>query len=148
MSTAGPVMIRPMRAPDVTDVIAVWAAAGLATRPAGRDTPAALRQQLEHYPRTWLVAEQGGRIVGVVLGTHDGRKGWINRVAVHPDHRRLGLARQLLAACEAALHAEGIGIVAALVEAHNEASAAFFRAAGYATDVPVHYFRKLSSPGV
>ena len=142
------ITIRPIRADDYAEIVSVWHAAGLSTRPAGRDAEGAFRRQLPHFESTYLVAEDTGRIVGVVLGTHDQRKGWINRLAVHPDYRRQGIARRLIAACEEALHAQGIEIVVALVESDNVTSAAAFRAIGYSDDIPVRYFRKLRRPGV
>lgn len=140
------VVIREMRDRDLAAVQELSRDAGLPTKPAGRDSLPALREQLPRFPTTYLVAEHNGRIVGVILGTHDFRKGWINRLAVRPDYRGRGLARRLTAACEAALHALGIEIIAALVEHDNEPSTAFFRRADYRTDVPVHYFRKLRRP--
>jgi ribosomal protein S18 acetylase RimI-like enzyme len=142
------VVIREMRERDLPAVQDLWRDAGLPAKPAGRDSTPALRDQLPHFPTTYLVAEHEGRIVGAILGTHDFRKGWINRLAVHPEYRRLGLAHRLTAACEAALHSLGIEIIAALVERDNEPSAAFFRGTDYRTDVPVHYFRKLRRPDV
>ena len=81
-------------------------------------------------------------MVGVVLGTHDQRKGWINHLAVDPRFRRRGIAARLLAACEQALRAEGIDIIAALIEESNEASVRAFEHAGYQNDVPALYYRK------
>jgi ribosomal protein S18 acetylase RimI-like enzyme len=142
------VAIRPMRPDDYPAVRRLWERTGLPIRPTGRDAQAAVLGQLKQFPSTYLVAERQGRLVGVVLGTHDGRKGWINRLAVHPDHRRQGLARRLLAACERALHAQGIEIIAAFVERENAPSAALFERAGYVADVPVCYYRKRSRPDV
>jgi ribosomal protein S18 acetylase RimI-like enzyme len=137
-----------MRPEDYPAVRDLWQQAGLFFRPGGRDAEGAVLWQLQHFPKTYLVAERDGRLLGVVLGTHDGRKGWINRLAVHPDYRRRGLGRRLLHVCERALNAEGIEIIAALVERDNDESAAFFARAGYAADVPVHYFRKPSRSNV
>jgi ribosomal protein S18 acetylase RimI-like enzyme len=142
------IMIRPLNAADYDAVREVWRAAGLAVRPTGRDARVPFLRQLRQFPTTYLAAELDGRIVGAVLGTHDGRKGWINRLAVRPDCRRRGIARKLLAACEAELQRLGIEIVAALVEADNADSAAMFRAAGYRDDVAVAYFRKLARPDI
>lgn len=140
--------IRPMRPADYAAVRAVWEAAGLSIRPAGRDTEVTISAQLRQFSDTYLVAERDGRIVGVVLGTHDGRKGWINRLAVHPDYQRQGLARRLVEACEAALAAHGIEIFAALVEPGHDASEALMRAAGYDDFGPIKYYRKLRRPGI
>ena len=145
------IRIRSAKPADYDDIVALWQAAGLPFRPTGRDTREAFARQLAALAPFYLVAElaegqsgqAGGALVGVVLGTHDQRKGWINRLAVQPGLQRLGIARRLVAACEDALHAHGIDIVAALVEPENTTSAALFAALGYRTDVPVLYFRKL-----
>ncbi|MCK4340835.1 MAG: GNAT family N-acetyltransferase [Phycisphaerae bacterium] len=134
--------IRALRPEDYAAVHAVWEAAGLSIRPQGRDTEAAVREQLRHFPDTYLVAEHEGRIVGMVFGTHDVRKGWINRLAVHPDCRRRGVARRLIEACERAFDARGIAIFAALIEGGNEESEEFFRQAGYEEFGPIAYYRK------
>ncbi len=134
--------IRPLRAADYAELCDVWRAAGLSVRPHGRDAEPEFRKQLARFASCYLAAEIDGRIVGVVLGTHDVRKGWINRLAVRPQYRQRGIARRLVEACEQALVAEGIEIIAALVEEGNEPSARLFASQGYKTDVPVYYFRK------
>ena len=143
-----PVPIRPAREEDYDQIVEVWTASGLPVRLSGREGPEAFSRQLEEFPGLLLVATDGDRVVGVVLGSHDHRKGWINRLAVIPSYRRRGVAAALLSACEAAIRAEGIEIFAALVEPENGPSCALFRRAGYRTDVAVEYFRKLSRPDV
>ena len=49
-----------------------------------------LAAELEGDRSVFLAAELEGQIVGVVLGTHDGRKGWINRLAVTPESSASG----------------------------------------------------------
>jgi len=136
------ITIRPLRAGDYEGVCGVWRAAGLEVRLAGREAQDAFVAQVEHFASTYLGAEAEGRLIGVVLGTHDHRKGWINRLAVHPDYRRRGLGLRLLRACERALEECGIEIIAGLIEEGNEASVALFERGGYVADVPVHYYRK------
>ncbi|MFQ5413999.1 MAG: GNAT family N-acetyltransferase [Phycisphaerae bacterium] len=140
------VSIRPATAGDYAAIVAVWRAAGLAFRAGGRDGEAGFRRQLARFPGLYLVATDADRIVGVVLGTHDERKGWINRLAVLPAYRRRGVGAALVAACDAAIRRAGIEIVAALVEPENASSAALFAHAGYSEDVPVRYFRKCTRP--
>ena len=140
--------IRPVKASDYEAICDVWAAAGLSTRPQGRDAEPEFRKQLAAFPTTYLLAEIGGFVVGVIFGTHDQRKGWINRLAVRPEYRRQGVARRLIEACEQALYAQGLGITAALIEKENAASMTFFTDAGYVADVPVHYFVKRTRPGI
>lgn len=135
--------IRPATPADYENIVALWRASGLSIRLTGRDRKEEFERQLRRFADCYLVAEVGGNLIGVVLGTHDERKGWINRLAVLPQHRGRGVATALIYACEAALHQIGIEIIAALVEPDNEASMKFFERLDYKTDVPVQYFRKL-----
>ena len=48
-----------------------------------------------------------GRIIGVILTGHDGRRGIIHHMCVHPDFRRMGVAAHLVSLAEKALKKEG-----------------------------------------
>jgi len=74
----------------------------------------------------------GSELVAIVVLTHDGRKGWINRLAVDPGFRRRKLASRLIAESER-WFAEvlGLEIWAALIESENHESQALFGQAGY-----------------
>jgi ribosomal protein S18 acetylase RimI-like enzyme len=79
------------------------------------------------------------------LGTHDGRKGWINRLAVAKEFRRQNVASKLIAAIENRLNDLGIDITACLIEQENLVSRTFFRKLGY-IKAPVEYFSKKQYP--
>jgi len=88
-----------------------------------------------------------GRLVAVVVLTHDGRKGWINRLAVDPVYRHRGYARRLVEASERWFNDEiGVEVSAALIHTHNDSSRALFDALGY-EEIDVVYVRKLARPG-
>lgn len=139
-------IIREVVADDYDAILHVWNLTGLKPRVTGRDSRASFERQLKHFPGLYLVAEDENRVIGVVMGTHDHRKGWINRLAVLPEYRRRGIGRSLAQACDAAIRAGGIEIVAAFVDEGNDASMRLFRDLGYKSDVPVTYFRKLDRP--
>lgn len=130
------------------EIVALWQRAGLHIRPEGRDTVEAFARQMAVGVQTPIGLRQDGRLVAVVLATHDGRKGWINRLAVDPDYRRQGLALRLIALCEEHFQSLGIEIWAALIEDWNEASLATFRKAGYALAENVTYASRRSHAGV
>jgi ribosomal protein S18 acetylase RimI-like enzyme len=140
-------VIRAARTKDFPEILAVWKAAGVSFSHGGRESPEAFQRQRDRFPDLYLVATADDRIIGVVLGTHDHRRGWINRLAVLPEYRRRGVAAALVSACEAAIRAHGIEIVAALVETTNVASRALFEKLGYSDEIRIRYFRKASRPG-
>ena len=149
--------IRALGIDDYDAVMGLWQRSGLSSlRPDGRDSRAAFAQQLRTDSdahsglgcQTVLGIENEGQLVGVVVATHDGRKGWINRLAVDPGHRRRGYARQLIAAAENALIVRGISVIAALIENENEASLALFQESGYQLHRDIYYLSKRESAEV
>lgn len=140
--------IREMLFPEYETVMRLWAEAGLPYKPQGRDAPDRVRAERERGCAFFLVAEAGGELVGAVIGTHDGRKGWVNRLAVVPKWRRRGVGRRLVEAVEARLAERGIEIVAALVETANTPSLRLFAELGYLHDPGIAYFSKRKSPKV
>jgi len=148
MSAAGTseVTVREFRLEDYEAVLELWTAAGLSFRPKGRDRRDRLAAELTRGRAVFLVAESEGRVIGTVLGTHDGRKGWINRLAVVPQWRHRGVARLLVREVETRLEVLGVEITAALVETPNEGSLRFFRAIGYVHDPQIEYLSRRRSP--
>jgi ribosomal protein S18 acetylase RimI-like enzyme len=129
--------------------MALWQAAGLHVKPQGRDSHEAFARQLAGGAQTAIgIEDEAGELVGVTLATHDGRKGWINRLAVHPDYRGTGVGQALIAAAEKMLRAQGMDVIAALIEPNNIASLGLFRKAGYAESPGLHYVSKRSNEDV
>lgn len=141
--------VRELTAADHAALLALWRRAGLTTiRPAGRDAPESFARQLACGTQWVFGHEEDGVLLGAVVATHDGRKGWIQRLAVDPAARRRGIATALLRAAEDHLRAEGMTILAALVLDDNAPSLAFFEQAGYGVREQVRYLSKRDSPDV
>ena len=145
MTTA--VRIRPLRMSDYEAMIEVFRVCRLNPRVQGRDARASVARQMRASRGLYLGAFDGTRLVGTVLGTHDTRKGWINRLAVVPEYRRRGIATRLVRACERALRDRGLEIFAALVDGDNGASQAVFTRLGYET-ADIRYFRRKTREAV
>jgi ribosomal protein S18 acetylase RimI-like enzyme len=111
---------------DHDAVVAVWTAAGRDVVPR-----AELEAKLARDPELFLVAETLAGVVAVVMGTFDGRRGWVFRLAVHPAHRRLGIATRLMDELEKRFETLGCPRVNLLVMPDNLAGLQFWRALGY-----------------
>jgi N-acetylglutamate synthase len=142
--------IRPFVMADYDRVMELWAEGGLPLKPQGRDSRENIARQLGLANIRFLVAEEveGGRVVGTVVATHDGRKGWINRLAVDEELRRRGLGARLLGEAERWLEEQGMDILACLIEADNAVSMAVFEKLGYKKHPEIIYFAKRKYPGV
>ena len=143
----GEVRIRPLQEKEISPMLELWRKAALAFRPRGRDTLGNLKAERRKTPDLFWGAFDKGRIVGSILGTFEGenRKGWLNRLAVHPSYRRKGIGKALIAACEKALKERGVKIVACLVVEDNEASARLIEACGYVRLPYIRYYTKRES---
>ena len=72
------------------------------------DSREGIDRYLQRNPNTCFATIMDGKIIGVILSGHDGRRGIIHHLCVHPDFRRMGIAGRLVSAAEEALKQEGI----------------------------------------
>ena len=129
---AGSLSIRACRLEDIDAVLELWRRAD--ATPGVTDTADDLRRTVADSPAHVLVAEVGGRIAGSAIGTFDGWRGNVYRLAVHPDHRRQGVARALVAEVEGRLARQRARRITALVEKDHPWATSFWQAAGYGQD--------------
>lgn len=146
----GRLRIEAFRIDDYDRVMDLWAAGGLPLKPRGRDSRESIAKQIGLPNVRFLVARdgEGGPVVGTVLATHDGRKGWINRLSVVSALRRRGVGARLVRAAEDWLASEGMDILACLIEEGNDVSMSVFEALGYKKHPEIIYFAKRKHPGV
>jgi len=140
--TAAMTVYRRLKTIDIPAMIRLWKKSGLPIREKTRESPKALRSEMKASPQNFIGAFDGEELVGLVLATSDGRKGWINRLAVEPSHRHKGIALKLIQEAEEELASRGIQIVSGLIEKGTEASFALFAKAGYEIREDIIYVRK------
>jgi ribosomal protein S18 acetylase RimI-like enzyme len=154
---AAGVHIRPYRPADQAQVIALWQACNL-TRP-WNDPAADIAFCVASPAATLLVAEASpsgelavetkvGSIVGSAMVGHDGHRGWVYYVAVHPGQQRSGLGAVLMVAAERWLKAHGVGKLQLMVRDSNLAARGFYEKLGYKTEPVVTMSKWLRKPPV
>lgn len=84
----------------------------------GADSKENIQAYLDRNPGTSFVAAAGKEIVGTVLGGHDGRRGYIYHLCVHPAHRRAGIGQTLVSRCIEVI--KGCGIQKCHISVINE----------------------------
>lgn len=139
---------RRLTGADYNQIAELWHRAGLPHKPQGRDRREAFEAEVSANPDLCIGAFEEKQLVGVVLATTDGRKGWINRLAVDPECRRRGVAKTLIHEAETALRKHEIRIFCALIESDNTISTRLFKASGYHEHRDIVYFSKRESEQV
>lgn len=138
------IIIRNFELSDYETLINLWKQADLPFKANGRDSKQSIKEELKRGSASILIAEQNKLAIGTVFATHDGRKGWINRLAVVPEFRKKGIGRMLVEKAEKILSEKGIGIIACLIEDYNTNSLEAFQKLGYTKFEGIHYLTKRS----
>ena len=121
-------------------MLALWAQAAMSG--SVTDHPDAIRKRLERDADLFLLAWDGDRLVGSLIGGWDGWRGNMYRLAVAPDYRRRGIARKLVGAVERRLRLRGAERITALVARYEEPARAFWRSVDYVDDTEMGRYAK------
>lgn len=128
--------IRLQEAPDAAWLTACWPGADPADAEAKRLISMRIRP-----PRCFALALVGGQPAGAAAAAVEA--GWtcINAVQTHPDFRRRGIARALMAALTAWAGDQGAEQLYLQVEEDNEPAQRLYAGLGFAFAYPYHYRR-------
>lgn len=123
-------LIRPMHIDDYDAVIALMQATpGVTVRDA--DSREMTQRYLARNPGLSFVAVAGGAVVGCLMAGHDGRRGYLQHLAVAPAFRRRGIAAALVEQCVSALAQEGIRKSHIDILKTNDSGKAFWERQGW-----------------
>ena len=134
--------MRIMQLSDYEEVYALWKKTeGLDLNPVDASKEGIQRYLLRN-PNSCFVEEREGRIVGVILAGHDGRRGTLHHLAVEKSYRRKKIAQELVQKSVEELHKEGITKVALFVYKENASARAFWQKQGFTQRKDIVYFDK------
>ncbi|MCS2608790.1 GNAT family N-acetyltransferase [Halomonas dongshanensis] len=138
---------RPMTIDDYDAAVALWQQTpGVRLRDA--DSREGIDRYLRRNPGLSVVAEAEGRLVGTIMGGHDGHRGFVQHLAVASSHRRLDIGTRLVRRCLEALEREGIQKTHLMLLADNETGKQFWTRLGWEPrhDIALYSFILNGSP--
>ena len=137
--------IRTITIEDYDSLYALWCSTEQSKRALNPvdDSREGIERYLKRNPNTCFLAySDDKKVIGVILTGHDGRRAIIHHMCVHPDFRRLGIAKALVGKAEEALKAEGISKIFGLVFKDNDTANAFWENQGYSLRTNLNYRNK------
>jgi N-acetylglutamate synthase len=95
------------------------------------DSRDSIQAYLNRNPGMSFIATADGKVVGAILAGHDGRRGYIHHLAVHPSCRRNGLGRKLVEHAISVIRSAGIQKVHIFIFNTNAEGIAFWKSVGW-----------------
>lgn len=137
-------VLRTMRISDYAQVMALWGnTESMSLR--GADSEENIALYLKKNPGLSFVLEKQGLVIGAVLAGTDGRRGYLQHLAVSATFRGEGFGKQLVNAVIDALAKQGIAKTHLFVHADNKAAQGFYESMGWFARDEVRMFSFNSS---
>ncbi len=128
---------------DRTEVIALWKRCGLAAPQ--NDPNKDIDRKLRVNPELFLVGKLDGKIISTIMGGYEGHRGWLNYLAVDPEHRRKGFGGEIMNEIENRLRLMGCPKINLQVRETNTSVIKFYEAIGFGNDHVISFGKRLEN---
>ena len=133
-------MIRTFIMDDYDQVYQLWnRTPGVGLRSID-DSREGIAKFFRRNPATNFVAEEGGKIIGIALGGHDGRRGYLYHVCVEEVSRRRSIGRQLVENVIVAMKKEQITKLSLVCFSRNKTGDDFWGRLGWTKRSDLNYY--------
>jgi len=133
-------IVRDYQPADEKAVLSLWKRCNLG---AHKDPVLDIAIKLRAGNGWLLIGDLRGEVVATAMVGYDGHRGWINYLAVSPDHQHGGYGRQIMARAEELLRGEGCPKINLQVRKSNLGVLDFYRKLGFAEDEVVSLGKRL-----
>ena len=133
--------IRPYQSDDEEQVVALWYCCNLVRH--GINPQEEIRRKVTFQPELFLVGLLECQVVATVMAGYEGRRGWLNYVAVSPEYQRQGLGRRIVESAIAQLKEKGCPKVNLQIVVSNQSVVSFYEGLGFAVEELVSMGRRL-----
>ena len=133
-------IVRSFQPSDETAVIALWRECGMLR---WSDPRKDIARKLRVNPEWFLVGELDGTVIATCMVGYEGHRGWINSLAVAPEHQRAGHGKALMAEAERIPRGVGCAKINLQVRRDNLKVIAFYQRLGFAVDELVNLGKRL-----
>lgn len=111
------------------DVYRLWEITGITL--GASDTEEQVARVLDYNPELFLVGKVEGKILAVVMGAYDGRRGYVHHLAVDPEFQKKGYGKTMMEELHKRFLKKGVVKVHLFVENENESVIEFYKKMGW-----------------
>ena len=114
---------------DQNDLVELWSVCGLLR--SWNDPLEDIHLCVTTPSSELVVADSAGQLVGSAMLGHDGHRGWVYYLAVHPNWQRKGIGRSLMSYAEGWMDQRQVPKIQAMIRADNLLVRGFYMHLGY-----------------
>ena len=111
------------------EVIQLWRNAGIGV--GSSDSKNELEKMVTRNPDLLLIGKIKDRIIAVVMGGFDGRRGYVHHLAVDPGYQKKGYGKEIMRALNEIFRQKGIHKIHLFIERRNKEVVDFYRNLGW-----------------
>jgi len=111
------------------DVIQIWKTSGISV--GSSDEREEIRRVLHKNPGLFLVGLIDKKVIAVVIGASDGRRGYVHHLAVSPDYQNKGYGRKIMEELHERFRNLNVHKVHLFIEKYNEDVINFYKKLGW-----------------
>ncbi len=107
------------------DIIDLWKRSGIEV--GSSDTKDEIAKILKRNPDLFLIGKEDGKVVAVVIGAFDGRRGYVHHLAIDPNYQKKGYGKMMMDELIERFCKEKVHKVHLFIEKHNKEVVDFYK---------------------
>jgi len=110
-------------------IIGLWRKAGISV--GSTDSENEIKKMLTLNPNLFLIGKVNNKVIAVVMGGFDGRRGYVHHLAVDPLHQKKGYGKMMMHDLISEFHRIGVHKIHLFIERQNQAVVDFYSNLGW-----------------
>jgi len=111
------------------DIVSLWKKAGISV--GSSDTLEETIRVLQRNPDLFLIGKINNKIICVVIGGFDGRRGYVHHLAVDPDYQKKGYGKKIMDELIEKFREMGVHKIHLFIEKYNKDVVDFYQNLGW-----------------
>jgi len=111
------------------DIIDLWKRSGIEV--SSSDTRDEITKMLKRNSDLFLIGKEDGKVVAVVMGGFDGRRGYVHHLAIDPDYQKKKYGKMMMDELIEKFRKKKVHKVHLFIEKHNKEVIDFYRKLGW-----------------
>jgi ribosomal protein S18 acetylase RimI-like enzyme len=111
------------------DIIVLWRKTGISV--GSTDTKEEIERMVTRNPELFLVGTLDEKVISVVMGGFDGRRGYLHHLAVDPDYQNKGYGKMIMEELIERFRERGVHKVHLFIEKYNKDVVNFYLNLGW-----------------